>query len=48
MEGMVESTDELEMQVIQPIEANVIDISQQETNFGGVKTLYDVFNFVHE
>ena len=36
------------MQVIQPIEANVVDISQQETNFGGVKTLDNVFNFVHE
>ena len=48
MEGMVERRVQLEMQVIQPIEANVIDISQLEKNFGSVKTLDDVFNFVHE
>ena len=45
---MAESRDELEMQVIHRIEANINDISQQETNFGGVKTVDDVFDFVHE
>ena len=45
---MAESRDELEMQVIHRIDANINDISQQETNFGGVKTVDDVFDFVHE